>query len=458
MAGNTIYGGPTKRFFVSMLTRDIDLDDAILDLIDNCIDGTMRSKTKSMSGLTPFDGFEANLSITSEKFVIQDNCGGIPKTHIDDAFSLGRPSILKDNKLPTIGMYGIGMKRAIFKMGQQAMVKSVHTERSVKVEYSSDWLRPDNDSWDLPIEDVKSEKKKGVKITVTQLKPEISKSFGSSKFLNDLAVKISEYFGYIMQKGFKITINGKSVSPSTLPLLSTKKGSGESIMPFDYLSRSGDVDVKVTVGFFRPLAREDEIDEETISTTGAEKAGITVICNDRVVLLHDRTIKTGWGAGGVPRYHPQFRAIAGLVVLSSKDASQLPISTTKRDLDAGSELYLNVRQVCIEAIKMFTDFTNKWKGREKEANKFFEKAEKTDVRRHVNFAKNRGSSVRNDPQALRFKPDLPKPKKQVQNKRISFVRSQTEIRIVSTYLFGNPDEPTSEIGAACFDQVLESAE
>ena len=33
---------PTKRFFVSMLTRDISLADAILDLLDNCLDGALR--------------------------------------------------------------------------------------------------------------------------------------------------------------------------------------------------------------------------------------------------------------------------------------------------------------------------------------------------------------------------------------------------------------------------------
>ena len=32
---------PTKQFFVSMLTRDISLADAILDLVDNCLDGAL---------------------------------------------------------------------------------------------------------------------------------------------------------------------------------------------------------------------------------------------------------------------------------------------------------------------------------------------------------------------------------------------------------------------------------
>ena len=33
---------PAKRFFVEMLTRDIELADAILDLLDNCVDGALR--------------------------------------------------------------------------------------------------------------------------------------------------------------------------------------------------------------------------------------------------------------------------------------------------------------------------------------------------------------------------------------------------------------------------------
>lgn len=36
---------PAKRFFVDMLTRDIELLDAVLDLIDNSLDGAMREAT-----------------------------------------------------------------------------------------------------------------------------------------------------------------------------------------------------------------------------------------------------------------------------------------------------------------------------------------------------------------------------------------------------------------------------
>ena len=70
---------PPKRFFVEMLTRDIDLADAILDLIDNCLDGAMRVLKGNNKGPKPYHGFQVDISYDENNFMITDNCGGIPK-------------------------------------------------------------------------------------------------------------------------------------------------------------------------------------------------------------------------------------------------------------------------------------------------------------------------------------------------------------------------------------------
>src|ERR1700686_3927704 len=85
---------PTKRLFVEMLTRDIELEDAILDLLDNSVDGAMRSHGYDPQADRPYEGFSASLHFSTERFVIADNCGGIPKELRDSAFRLGR---LDDN-------------------------------------------------------------------------------------------------------------------------------------------------------------------------------------------------------------------------------------------------------------------------------------------------------------------------------------------------------------------------
>lgn len=106
---------PSKAFFVAMLTRDIALRDAVLDLIDNCIDGIQRANKKRppKDKSKPYAGFRVSLTISPKKFEIADNCGGIPRQMAEHyAFRLGRPKDFKDEHLPTVGLYGIGMKRS----------------------------------------------------------------------------------------------------------------------------------------------------------------------------------------------------------------------------------------------------------------------------------------------------------------------------------------------------------
>src|SRR4030065_334637 len=80
---------PVKSFFVSMLTRDIKLEEAILDLLDNCVDGILRTKKRS-GGKKPYAGFKAEVVFKKDSFMISDNCGGIPWSLHDYAFRLGR--------------------------------------------------------------------------------------------------------------------------------------------------------------------------------------------------------------------------------------------------------------------------------------------------------------------------------------------------------------------------------
>ncbi|MEL6855788.1 MAG: ATP-binding protein, partial [Cyanobacteria bacterium J06607_13] len=143
-----IDASPTKNFFVDMLTRDIDIKDAILDLLDNCIDGIQRSTRGQELSERPYEGFWANIELSDKVFLIEDNCGGIPLTVAERyAFRMGKPKGIKDDDdILTIGTYGIGMKRAIFKMGKAAEVFSETTEDAFKVSIQPNWLASD-DSW-----------------------------------------------------------------------------------------------------------------------------------------------------------------------------------------------------------------------------------------------------------------------------------------------------------------------
>lgn len=215
LSNDTAKAVPTKQFFVSMLTRDITLDDAILDLVDNCLDGALRLAN---GGEVNYGEHYVKIRLSKEQFSIEDNCGGIPRNvAINYAFKMGRePDDVRDADAETIGMYGVGMKRAIFKMGRNALVKTRHGKDTFEVPITSAWL--EDKSWsELPINEPSNSSEKlaspGTTITVKELYPGVARHFDNAAFENEVKSAISHHFTVFLQRGLKIEINGEIVKP-----------------------------------------------------------------------------------------------------------------------------------------------------------------------------------------------------------------------------------------------------
>lgn len=475
-----IKAGPTKAFFVKMLTRDIELADAILDLLDNCVDGVVRELKRldeASSNGAPYAGYWAKIKATPEGFEIADNCGGIARTIAENsAFMLGRPDTDRDADVETVGMYGIGMKRAIFKMGRHCLVTSQpHGDTPYKVEIPPDWLEDDTTTthdpsvnpWQLTLTTIDERlPSNGTRIVVRQLYEGIRRQFDveQSTFLTDLEKEISRHYALILEKGFSVYLNGVLITPVPLMILSPDQlglSDGPSIEPYVFVGEFDGVNVDMAVGFYRPLATEQQLDDEALVRSSRENAGWTVICNDRVVLYNDKSPKTGWGTGGVPGYHNQFISIAGVVSFHSQDSMKLPLNTTKRGLDTSSELYHIILDYMREGLKKFTSFTNTWKRREDETQQDFstlKSVKPTEVSRHVAREKFTGIRKHTDKGNARYySPDLPKPQDRQRQKRISFSADEEDIAVVARYYFGEQSIERAEIGRKCFTDSLERA-
>ncbi len=118
---------PKKRFFIEMFTRDIPLLDCVLDLIDNCFDGLARTGRLKLhmvsddifgkkSSAAPRKAVRPHVRVEFDRshFRISDNCGGIDyEDALEDVFNFGHST---KRSAEYLGVYGIGMKRALFKM------------------------------------------------------------------------------------------------------------------------------------------------------------------------------------------------------------------------------------------------------------------------------------------------------------------------------------------------------
>lgn len=452
---------PTKRLFVEMLTRDIELDDAILDLLDNCVDGSMRGRKIKASALHPYANYHAHLHFSRNEFSISDNCGGIPDHLRDTAFRLGRPLGANGNgDLPTVGVYGIGMKRAIFKLGRECTIETRTKSSGFRVNIKPDWFGREDD-WALPITDFPGDPKRvGTTIRVKQLLDPIAHAFSTpSGFADAFRGKVSQYYSVLIEKGFTVSIDDKPVTPVPITFkmgdfahISEKEG---GIAPYLYEGTVDGVDVELAVGFYTPFS-EDPNEEAT--QFKSDEAGWTVICNDRVVLYKDKTMLTGWGEGA-PIYHPQFRQIAGVVVFKSGKPELLPIKTTKRGIEMNSTVYLKVRQKMRDGLKKFTSFTNKLKNLSaKDQKKLFDQTSTVDLKtlrsRKAEIPKRLWTRDRKiDGRTY----DVFLPKLTDEDVRsIRFSRPADQVRRVSKFLFDEEVNP-SEVGAGCFDRVYREA-
>src|ERR1700674_1355739 len=96
---NIIKADPSKAFFIEMLTRDISLEECILDLADNSIHNLIREKDldvmQILLGKSPSTEdvtSSVTINISPKEFCIEDTCGG---STIEDAreevFLFGSP-------------------------------------------------------------------------------------------------------------------------------------------------------------------------------------------------------------------------------------------------------------------------------------------------------------------------------------------------------------------------------
>ena len=463
----TVSAEPNKNFFVHMLTRDIELSDAILDLLDNCVDGIVRSLGSTLKQEKPYAKYYAKITLTPTEFVIEDNCGGIPlELAKSKAFHMGRPPG-HDGDAATVGMYGIGMKRAIFKIGQQCEVRSRNGKDAFEVDISKSWLNePKN--WDLPVSrlDPIEIPKAGTTIRISELRSEVGRRFDESKdaFVKDFRTFVSQHYAIILDKGFRVYINGKAVESIPFELLcadvkDSKTRKNGRIVPYLLQADIGGVEVTVAVGFYRRLPSEEEVEAEKEERASKDDAGWTIVCNDRVVLYRDKTRQTGWGEAGVPGYHGQFIAISGIVVMHSTDLWKLPLTTTKRGIDPSSETYAIIKDYMREGIKYFTKFTNKWKKLKDEREQLYKSATLMSLEEIVKAIPGSARSAlrarsKGVDSGTKYAPDLPQPAAAEKEARISFSRPKEQVRALGAAILDDPDAAPGDVGAACFDRAL----
>ncbi|MFN3289057.1 MAG: ATP-binding protein [Acinetobacter sp.] len=327
---------PTKEYLVHGITQDVSVEECIFDLIDNSIDAYPRHSNEIVS---KYDDYTIDLTLEKNLFSINDCGKGIDQLLLkNDTLRFGTKT---DHHTTSIGFYGIGLNRAIFKLGKKINITTeTNLERSIINLDVSKFLK-DNDNWTLPIFSEQLKGKNGTFIKIENLNSEISESFTNPEWIDSFCNQISIRYSEFLKKDLKIRVNKKEITPH---LVSIRTNSGFKSLEKEFTHKG--IKVIISLGqsaeHFFTYEKSYNIDKNATP----QECGWFVYCNDRAVKLFDWTTDTGWHT----RFHSEHTGFIGKAYFIG-NAGKLPWNTSKTDIDLNNETY----KKSLETMKKFSE-------------------------------------------------------------------------------------------------------
>lgn len=434
----TADASPEKRLFISLLTRDISLVAAFLDLIDNSINAALApfaNKLTTAEGyLSALDDPEISAStsididFSAESVKIADNAAGIDaETAKSSVFKFGRAPDVSRASLDRLSVYGIGLKRAMFKMGDQISIVSDHAQGGFELDlHVPTWAALKQEVWGFPITPRPSADggATGTTIEITALHDDVATRLDDGVFEGQLIEKIGRTYAYFMGKFVTINVNGKPVAPESVEVSENRATETVAID-------------NATCAIVAGLGPSDSNGRFRDATSGW-----FVLCNGRTVVSADKSSLTGWGGYGLPIFQPKHRPFLGMVMFVSDNPEALPWTTTKASINEDSIAWQRAKREMVNTAKAIITFLDR---RYTETGTEVGSDELTDAR---------GGSVNplasSSAQPRKFKP--PAPKKDATT-RIQYDAKVADVERIGKHL-RQPGMSGSEVGRYTLDFFL----
>lgn len=333
---DTIDATPSKRLFLSIIA-DYDLNRSICELVDNALDVWVRGgKTKNIV-------IRIGLNKLQQTITVEDDAGGLAKSELRYVVGPGQTGTTPSNE--TIGIFGVGTKRAVVALAQDIAIKTRHGKQAThQVEFDEAWLA--DESWDLPVYEIDEIPPGTTRVELQKLRVQVT-----DEALSQLRDHLqATYAKFLVKNNIAIKLNGEKLTPQFFenwaypPSYSPRRYTGT------LKTEEGQV---IRVEAIAGLARE--------SSPAAGEYGVYFYCNERLVARAMKTFDVGFvkGLAGLP--HPKVSLTRVLVSLNG-DARSMPWNSSKSDISTKHEVFLALRNWLVQVVKDYASLSRIWMG------------------------------------------------------------------------------------------------
>lgn len=350
--------GVDSLFIENVITRDITTKACIFDLIDNSIDAAKEDMIEKgiliedeFGMPEKYNGYKIVIQFSEDKFQIWDNCSGIQESEFSKKmFIIGKES----NHEYGLGKFGVGLKRALLKLGDNYFINTSNGDYTIKLELSRadfDTTKPNELS---AIKETVSKSSETV-VRVDSLDNKVKKEFKNTAWIESLRLDISKLYASFIKKGLLIElIANTNKYPKIEPFLPDLREDKHIQIQRWHETVEG-VDVSIECGLHKDFVIRAGFSGANKSIT--EDYGWYFICNDRVI---QSCVTEGLEYGWTGKWHGEYYGFVGRVRFDCQDVESLPWDTTKTRIITDDLVFLEVRD-------RLESFANKFKAQKKVA-------------------------------------------------------------------------------------------
>ncbi|MXO70288.1 ATP-binding protein [Alteraurantiacibacter buctensis] len=327
---------PSKRLFLSIIA-DYDLNKSICELIDNAFDMWTRN------GRTVPITVEVALDREENRIVVSDNAGGVARD--DLTFIVGPGQSGSDSTDDTIGIFGVGTKRAVVALAKDIrIITRIPKSDTYQVEFDDGWL--DDEDWELPLFQVAEASEGTTRVELARLRVAIDVE--AERLLRSHLS--ATYAKFLVMPNVVLSLNGEPIEPRFFDQWS---------YPPDYGPRRYSGNLRTPLG--REVALEVLAGLSNESSPASGEYGVYFYCNDRLVAPAMKSIDVGFAKGLAGLPHPKI-SLTKVIVSIKGDAGEMPWNSSKSEISTNHHTFLALHKWLVNVVSDYARISRIWMG------------------------------------------------------------------------------------------------